>query len=116
MESATLEIQGMTCASCAAGIEKRLGTLDGVESCSVNFGTHEASVALRSSMAACFPSSTIVAGIARSWPAERSLIRACWAGCRTTNATWIDFAPPCVSAGARTRDLEQDYGSISGRT
>jgi Cu+-exporting ATPase len=45
VESATLEIRGMTCASCAAGIEKRLGTLDGVESCSVNFATHEASVA-----------------------------------------------------------------------
>ncbi len=45
MERATLEIQGMTCASCAAGIEKCLGTLDGVEECSVNFATHTASVA-----------------------------------------------------------------------
>jgi P-type Cu+ transporter len=44
MEHATLEIKGMSCASCAAGIEKQLGTLDGVEQCSVNFATHRAAV------------------------------------------------------------------------
>src|ERR1700690_3588943 len=35
----------MTCASCAARIEKRLGAIDGVEECSVNLATHEAAVA-----------------------------------------------------------------------
>src|ERR1700687_5947142 len=35
----------MTCASCAARIEKRLGAVDGVEECSVNLATHEAAVA-----------------------------------------------------------------------
>jgi P-type Cu+ transporter len=40
----TLGIEGMTCASCAARIEKRLGALAGVEECSVNLATHEASV------------------------------------------------------------------------
>ena len=44
MQRATLEIRGMSCASCAAGIEKRLATLDGVEECSVNFATHRAAV------------------------------------------------------------------------
>ena len=43
--TATLAIEGMSCASCAAGIEKRLGSLDGVDECSVNFATHTASVA-----------------------------------------------------------------------
>jgi Cu+-exporting ATPase len=38
-----LEIRGMTCASCAARIEKRLGKLDGV-SASVNFATEHARV------------------------------------------------------------------------
>ncbi|MGB7588961.1 MAG: heavy metal translocating P-type ATPase [Solirubrobacterales bacterium] len=39
-----LAIQGMTCASCAARVEKRLNRLDGVEA-SVNFGTEQAAVA-----------------------------------------------------------------------
>jgi Cu+-exporting ATPase len=38
-----LEIGGMTCASCAARIEKRLGKLDGVEA-SVNYATEKARV------------------------------------------------------------------------
>jgi Cu+-exporting ATPase len=45
MERTTLSIEGMSCASCAAGIEKRLGSLAGVDECSVNFATHTASVA-----------------------------------------------------------------------
>jgi Cu+-exporting ATPase len=45
MARATLSIEGMSCASCAAGIEQRLRGVDGVEECSVNFATHEASVA-----------------------------------------------------------------------
>ncbi len=45
MESVTLAIEGMSCASCAAGIEKRLASLEGVDECSVNFATHTASVA-----------------------------------------------------------------------
>jgi P-type Cu+ transporter len=39
-----LELEGMTCASCAARIEKKLNKLDGVEA-SVNYATEEASVA-----------------------------------------------------------------------
>ena len=42
-EQLRLEIEGMTCASCAARIEKRLNKLDGVEA-SVNYATEEASV------------------------------------------------------------------------
>ena len=38
-----LEIGGMTCASCAARIEKKLNKLDGV-SASVNFATEKAKV------------------------------------------------------------------------
>jgi Cu+-exporting ATPase len=41
--SVDLRIDGMTCASCAARIEKRLNQLDGV-SASVNFATEEAHV------------------------------------------------------------------------
>ncbi len=40
-----LEIGGMTCASCAAGIEKRLNRLDGVEA-TVNYATERCRVAL----------------------------------------------------------------------
>ena len=38
-----LRIDGMTCASCAARVEKRLNELDGVDA-TVNFATHEARV------------------------------------------------------------------------
>jgi Cu+-exporting ATPase len=42
-ERVRLEIEGMTCAACAARIEKKLNKLDGVEA-SVNYATEEASV------------------------------------------------------------------------
>ena len=40
-----LAIEGMTCASCAARIEKRLNRLDGVEA-SVNYASEHAAVSL----------------------------------------------------------------------
>jgi P-type Cu+ transporter len=43
-ERIRLELEGMTCASCAARIEKKLNKLEGVEA-SVNYATEEASVA-----------------------------------------------------------------------
>jgi Cu+-exporting ATPase len=43
-ERADLPIEGMTCASCANRIEKRLGKQPGVESASVNFATKVATV------------------------------------------------------------------------
>jgi Cu+-exporting ATPase len=43
MTTVTLNIDGMTCASCAARIEKRLNRIDGVHA-SVNFATEQASV------------------------------------------------------------------------
>jgi Cu+-exporting ATPase len=42
-ERLRLEIEGMTCASCAARIERKLNRLDGVEA-SVNYATEQASV------------------------------------------------------------------------
>ena len=44
-ERLELPISGMTCASCATRIEKRLNRLDGVEA-TVNYATERASVAL----------------------------------------------------------------------
>jgi Cu+-exporting ATPase len=40
-----LDIHGMTCASCAARVEKQLARLDGVTDCSVNLATEQATVA-----------------------------------------------------------------------
>ncbi|MBA2326076.1 MAG: copper-translocating P-type ATPase, partial [Actinobacteria bacterium] len=45
LERVDLSVQGMTCASCAARIEKGLATLPGVAEANVNFGTHRATVA-----------------------------------------------------------------------
>jgi Cu+-exporting ATPase len=44
-----LDLEGMTCASCAARIEKRLNKLDGVEA-TVNFATEQATVRLDSNV------------------------------------------------------------------
>jgi Cu+-exporting ATPase len=44
VDRARLDIEGMTCASCAARIEKKLSRVEGVEACSVNFATEEAAV------------------------------------------------------------------------
>jgi len=43
VDEVRLDLEGMTCASCAARIEKRLNRLDGVEA-SVNFATEQATV------------------------------------------------------------------------
>jgi P-type Cu+ transporter len=40
----TLQLQGMGCAACAHQIEKALGSVTGVEQCSVNFGAEQAIV------------------------------------------------------------------------
>ena len=47
-ERVQLELSGMTCASCAARIERKLNKLDGVEA-TVNFATEEATVSFDAS-------------------------------------------------------------------
>ncbi|KJS82424.1 MAG: hypothetical protein JM58_15065 [Peptococcaceae bacterium BICA1-8] len=42
MISTTLKINGMTCAACAAKVEKALKKLEGVEKANVNFATEKA--------------------------------------------------------------------------
>ena len=49
-ETLRLELEGMTCASCAARIEKKLNRLDGVEA-TVNFATEQATVHARAGIA-----------------------------------------------------------------
>ncbi|BFM39916.1 heavy metal translocating P-type ATPase [Synechocystis sp. LKSZ1] len=44
MESITLKLKGMNCASCARHIEEAIRSVPGVETCSVNFGAEQASV------------------------------------------------------------------------
>jgi len=45
MKKERIQIKGMHCASCASTIEKKIGALDGVDSCSVNPATETASIA-----------------------------------------------------------------------
>ena len=45
-ESCTLDISGMTCASCSARVEKALGKVPGVLDASVNLATEQATVKL----------------------------------------------------------------------
>ncbi len=44
MQTKTLTVKGMHCASCANIIQKKLGKVDGVASCTVNYGTEKANV------------------------------------------------------------------------
>lgn len=43
-QTKTLPVEGMHCASCASTIKRKLGKIDGVESCEVNFGTEKVKV------------------------------------------------------------------------
>ena len=52
MEKATLRLEGMSCASCAAAIERALGKADGVLSAAVNFATDTAVVEYDSTVTA----------------------------------------------------------------
>jgi Cu+-exporting ATPase len=45
METVTLRLQGMSCAACAAAVERVIKQVPGVESCSVNFGLEQTTVA-----------------------------------------------------------------------
>ena len=44
MESQTLKLRGMSCASCASNVETAIRSVPGVETCSVNFGAEQAAV------------------------------------------------------------------------
>ncbi|NDC15886.1 MAG: cation-translocating P-type ATPase, partial [Synechococcaceae bacterium WB9_2_170] len=50
MAEHTLNIDGMTCASCVARVEKALGRVPGVQSASVNLATEQAQVCTLASM------------------------------------------------------------------
>jgi Cu+-exporting ATPase len=44
MQTNSLKLRGMTCASCASNIEKVINSVSGVSECSVNFGAEQATV------------------------------------------------------------------------
>ncbi|MCU0549762.1 MAG: heavy metal translocating P-type ATPase [Leptolyngbya sp. Prado105] len=45
METTTLKLQGMSCASCARNIEDAIRAVEGVQECNVNFGVEQATIA-----------------------------------------------------------------------
>ena len=44
MNTSTLKLKGMSCASCASSVEKTISSLPGVKECAVNFGAQQATV------------------------------------------------------------------------
>lgn len=44
MDTATLKLRGMSCASCASNIEDAIRSVPGVNECNVNFGAEQATV------------------------------------------------------------------------
>jgi copper chaperone CopZ len=96
--SVELSIGGMTCASCAARIEKKLNKLDGVTA-TVNFATEKASVSFpatvnsedlisvveRAGYTAAFPAPPPAwPKPTRIWPRSRRSARCLLAGCSST--------------------------------
>ncbi|MDP2030140.1 MAG: heavy metal translocating P-type ATPase [Thiobacillus sp.] len=61
-ESCTLDISGMTCASCSARVEKALGKVPGVLDASVNLATEQATVKLAKGISAA----TLIAAVERA--------------------------------------------------
>jgi Cu+-exporting ATPase len=59
----TLQIEGMTCASCVARVEKALAKVDGVASAQVNLATETANVALASRTT---PTDALLAAVAKA--------------------------------------------------
>ncbi|MCU0527340.1 MAG: heavy metal translocating P-type ATPase [Elainella sp. Prado103] len=49
MDTTTLKLRGMSCASCANNVEQAIRAVPGVESCSVNFGAEQAAITYDSS-------------------------------------------------------------------
>ncbi|UQX89516.1 heavy metal translocating P-type ATPase [Jatrophihabitans telluris] len=84
-----LAIGGMTCASCAARVEKKLNKLDGVQA-SVNYATEQATVRLRTDRA---PDSLIATVEAAGY-----------------SATVLDRDHPCDAAGA-----DAEHRALRGR-
>ena len=60
--SLTLDIRGMTCASCVRRVERALSKVEGIETASVNFATETARV----TFAAPVPTETLVAAVAKA--------------------------------------------------
>ena len=44
MDTTTLKLRGMSCASCANSIEETINSVSGVSECNVNFGAEQATV------------------------------------------------------------------------
>lgn len=44
MDTGTLKLRGMSCASCASSIEDAIRSVPGVSECNVNFGAEQATV------------------------------------------------------------------------
>ena len=89
MTAVELEIGGMTCASCAMRIEKKLNKLDGVEA-SVNYATEKARVTVPEG----FDAQELIAEVEK------------------TGYTAVLPAPPSTSSG--TGDAESDPSTSSG--
>ena len=73
MANRTLELEGMTCASCAVRIEKALNHLDGV-SATVNFATERATVSCDAST----PPDSLVAAVEAAGYAARPVAARAW--------------------------------------
>ena len=90
-----LEVEGMTCASCAARIERKLNKLDGVEA-TVNYATEEASVSFDPSAVSVgeLIETVEAAGYRAALPSESAVTRDAARGLRTRLAVAMLLTAP----------------------
>jgi Cu+-exporting ATPase len=87
-ERTRLEIEGMTCASCAARVERKLNKLDGVEA-TVNYATEEATVAFDPARLGVEQVIAAVAAIGYGATLPRAATDEAQAGDSATAAHWL---------------------------
>jgi P-type Cu+ transporter len=101
-----LEIGGMTCASCAARIERRLNKLDGVTA-SVNYATEKATVVVDGAMTRWCRRSSSTGG--SGWSLTLAAPVVVWGGLPFHRAAWTN-----LRHGAATMDTLISVGTSRG--
>ena len=91
-EQVELAISGMTCASCAMRIEKRLNKLDGVTA-TVNYATEKARVSYADGVSpedlVAAVAEVVAAGVAPVWELIGLLLSVLVQGLRSLRAAWL---------------------------
>ena len=108
-DSCTLDISGMTCASCSARVEKALNKVPGVLDASVNLATEQATIKLAKGLSAA----TLIAAVERAGYGAQ-LPQSAGATPVTLSPTLPDWWPVALSIGLSLPLIAPMLGSLAG--